>query len=89
MNSCAATLLNYRDIQHRRAHLDGELEAGRRLPLPEDDISWYDHMIVPREADLGGGWRLYLLKDGVEAGGGVFPVEQDEAAAPSGGTSWR
>lgn len=74
----------FRDKQHRRAHLAGELLAGRRLPLPDNDSTWYDHQIVPREADLGGGWRLYLLENGVEVGGGVFPVEQDEAA----GAAW-
>lgn len=76
----------FRDKQHRRAHLAGELVAGRRLPLPDNDSTWYDHQIVPREADLGGGWRLYLLKDGVEVGGGLFPVQQDEA---SGAAWWK
>lgn len=74
----------FRDMRHRRAHLAGELVVGRRLPLPNDNSTWYDHAIVPREADLGGGWRLYLLKDGVEVGGGVFPVVQDELA----GAAW-
>jgi hypothetical protein len=29
--------------------------------------------IIPRSANLGGGWRLRLLEDGQETGGGVFP----------------
>lgn len=74
----------FREKRHRRAHLAGELLAGQRLPLPEDNSTWYDHAIVPREAELGGGWRLHLLKDGVEVGGGVFLVQQDEAA----GAAW-
>jgi hypothetical protein len=40
----------------------------------------YSYTITPRPAELGGGWRLRLLEDGEEVGGGVFPVEQDEAA---------
>lgn len=74
----------FRDIRQRRTHLVDELEAGRRLSLPEDNRTWYDFQILPRQADLGGGWRLCLLKDGVEAGGGVFPVEQDE----TGSAAW-
>lgn len=74
----------FREKRHRREHLASELVVGRRLPLPEDNSTWYDHSIVPREAKLGGGWRLHLLQDGVEVGGGVFPVEQDEEA----GAAW-
>ena len=33
----------------------------------------YSYRIEPRPADLGGGWRLQLLQDGIEVGGGVFP----------------
>lgn len=33
----------------------------------------YSYEITPRLVDLGGGWRLRLLEDGVEVGGGVFP----------------
>ncbi|ECV5707781.1 hypothetical protein F2K45_24445 [Salmonella enterica subsp. enterica] len=33
------------------------------------------HEIAPRPDSLGGGWRLRLLEDGVEVGGGVFPPE--------------
>lgn len=33
----------------------------------------YSYEILPRPVELGGGWRLRLLEDGVEVGGGVFP----------------
>lgn len=33
--------------------------------------------IHPRPTNLGGGWKLTLLEDGEEAGGGVFPAEDD------------
>ena len=33
----------------------------------------YSYEINPRPVELGGGWRLRLLEDGVEMGGGVFP----------------
>lgn len=41
--------------------------------------------IVPRPADLGGGWKLTLLEDGQEAGGGVFPVPKED---PQDGIDW-
>lgn len=33
----------------------------------------YSHTIIRRPANVGGGWRLQLLEDGKEVGGGVFP----------------
>lgn len=33
----------------------------------------HSYEITPRPVELGGGWRLHLLEDGVEVGGGVFP----------------
>ncbi len=33
----------------------------------------FSYEITPRPDSLGGGWRLRLLEDGVEVGGGVFP----------------
>ena len=39
----------------------------------------YHYEITPRPADLGGGWRLALLEDGKEVGGGVFPSSDNEA----------
>ena len=41
--------------------------------------------VVPRPAALGGGWKLTLLEDGQEAGGGVFPVPED---SPKAGMDW-
>lgn len=41
--------------------------------------------ITPRPAHLGGGWKLTLTQDGEEAGGGVFPVEQED---PQVGIDW-
>lgn len=35
----------------------------------------YSYEITPRPDELGGGWRLRLLEDGVEVGGGVFPPD--------------
>lgn len=40
------------------------------------DTRSYD--ITPRPAHLGGGWKLTFYQDGQEAGGGVFPVSQDD-----------
>lgn len=40
----------------------------------------YSYEIDPRPAELGGGWRLRLLADGEEMGGGVFPPEPGEPA---------
>jgi hypothetical protein len=34
----------------------------------------YRYSIEPRPAELGGGWRLRLLENGEEVGGGVFPL---------------
>jgi hypothetical protein len=35
--------------------------------------------IAPRGPELGGGWRLRLIEDGEEVGGGVFPASKTEA----------
>lgn len=45
----------------------------------------YSYEIKPRPAELGGGWKLTLLQDGQEAGGGVFPVLEDD---PQAGMDW-
>ena len=34
--------------------------------------------IDPRAPELGGGWRLRLIDDGEEVGGGVFPASETE-----------
>ena len=36
----------------------------------------YGFEIVPRPADIGGGWRMRLIEDGEEVGGGVFPLAE-------------
>ena len=41
--------------------------------------------IHPRPDNLGGGWKLTLIEDGQEAGGGVFPLPDDD---PQAGMSW-
>ena len=38
----------------------------------------YTYEINPRPAELGGGWKLRLLEDGEEMGGGVFPAIGEE-----------
>lgn len=38
----------------------------------------YSYEINPRSVDLGDGWRLWLLDDGEETGGGVFPAALDD-----------
>jgi hypothetical protein len=37
----------------------------------------YSYEIDHRHVDLGGGWRLRLLEDGKEIGGGVYPHNID------------
>ena len=44
----------------------------------------YSYEIATRPVELGGGWQLRLLEDGVEVGGGVFPVVMD----PHRGMTW-
>jgi hypothetical protein len=45
----------------------------------------YTYEIKPRPTELGGGWKLTLLQDGEEAGGGVFPILQED---PQAGKDW-
>lgn len=44
----------------------------------------HSYKITPRPAELGGGWRLQLLENDEEAGGGVFPIQDD----PQAGMTW-
>ena len=39
-------------------------------------MSECSYQIDPRPADLGGGWRLRLIENGEEVGGGVFPLSE-------------
>jgi len=45
----------------------------------------YSYEITPRPLALGGGWRLRLLEDSMEVGGGAFP---SEPADPYQGVAW-
>ncbi len=45
----------------------------------------YSYEILPRSVELGGGWRLRMLEDGEEVGGGVFPIVLDD---PQAGVNW-
>ena len=47
----------------------------------------HSYEITARPAELGGGWKLRLLEGDEEAGGGVFPIEQDKAD-PQKGMDW-
>jgi hypothetical protein len=46
----------------------------------------YTYEVTPRPPALGGGWRLQLLEDGEEVGGGVFPLAW--ADEPQQGVDW-
>lgn len=46
----------------------------------------YGYEVLPRAAELGGGWRLRLLEDDIEVGGGVFPLPW--ADEPQQGITW-
>lgn len=48
----------------------------------------YSYEINPRPVELGGGWRLRLIEDGQEVGGGVFPIEQEKVEPTKGITWW-
>lgn len=50
-----------------------------------DSASGRGYEIKPRPAALGGGWKLTLYQDGQEAGGGVFPVTEED---PQTGMDW-
>jgi hypothetical protein len=59
--------------------------------LPTDRFTY---SVDPRDEQLGGGWRLKLLENGEEVGGGVFPVTPDATAddayveAADAGDAW-
>ena len=49
----------------------------------------FSYEITPRPDNLGGGWRLRLLEDGEEVGGGVFPpVDSIEDAKEALQAAW-
>ena len=45
----------------------------------------YSYEIKPRPDELGGGWKVTLLQDGQEVGGGVCPVPEEDSQA---GMDW-
>ena len=45
----------------------------------------YSYEVIPRLVELGGGWRLRMLENGEEVGGGVFPIVLDD---PQVGVTW-
>jgi hypothetical protein len=76
------------ELNRKRAHLVAELAAGYRLPPNEDEevnMDCYSYTVEPRPDHLGGGWRLRLIEDGQEVGGGVFPAP---ARDPVEGIDW-
>ncbi|UIF84545.1 hypothetical protein [Cupriavidus sp. UYPR2.512] len=46
----------------------------------------YHYDIEPRPLALGGGWRLRLLRDDQEVGGGAYPADPD--LDPLRGMAW-
>ena len=44
-------------------------------------MSEHSYQIDPRPLELGGGWRLRLIENGEEVGGGVFPLAEHMAEA--------
>ncbi|WP_455285766.1 hypothetical protein [Cupriavidus necator] len=46
----------------------------------------YQIEIIMRHAQVGGGWRLSLIEDGVEVGAGRFPADPD--ADPEAKAAW-
>lgn len=75
--ACGGCLLEFRAIiGHPVCPLCGEVDQAVRLkstPCKTMNIE-YGYEIEARSAELGGGWRLRLLEDGEEMGGGVFPL---------------
>jgi hypothetical protein len=58
--------------------------SGHKIALRARMLSGYTYSITSRPNNLGGGWRLRLLEDGDEVGGGIFPpvdeIEDHEEA---------
>lgn len=52
--------------------------TGRTVAHTEKDmiVPNRHYRIEPRPPALGGGWRLALVEDGEEVGGGVFPLAE-------------
>lgn len=65
-----------------RALAAGCAELKRRAMIAAN-ARRYGYAIDPRPAKLGGGWRLRLLENGEEVGGGVFPLSPYLSAFPA------
>lgn len=53
----------------------------QRYAITETEMTTYAYQIDPRPAERGGGWRLRLLEDDEEVGGGVFPADETSSEA--------
>ncbi|MDY0331794.1 MAG: hypothetical protein RBR52_15050 [Thiomonas sp.] len=62
-------------------------DVSHGFPVTTGKAGHYEYTITPRSADLGGGWRLRLLEDGAEVGGGVYPADE-YADACTEAVSW-
>jgi hypothetical protein len=60
---------------------DPQLLAAAQEVVARSRALVYTYEILPRPAELGGGWKLRLLERGEEVGGGVFPPENATAEA--------
>ena len=82
------TARQLRTEEARAAFLEAALEDGdpQLIAAAREDVARsralvYTYEILPRPAELGGGWKLRLLERGEEVGGGVFPPENATAEA--------
>lgn len=78
-----ARVMEFARLQAAPAGGEEERGSTRGSALAADGKT-YTYEIDPRPDELGGGWNLRLLHDGIGVGGGVFPVVVDEAA----GIAW-
>jgi DNA polymerase III epsilon subunit-like protein len=51
-------------------------------------VGRFKYTIDPRPTDLGGGWRLKLLENDEEVGGGVFPVTPEASIDDAFADAW-
>jgi len=41
------------------------------------DVHRYRYEVTPRPAEVGGGWKLQLIEDDEEVGGGIFEATEE------------
>jgi len=66
--------------QNRRAddkRAPGQLQWGESGEAAAPAAERFSYTITPRAPHVGGGWRLQLLEDGQEVGGGIYPVTEE------------